>query len=162
MIHGRPGLPCSSSRFFALSIEAFFQTGRVGDDNSKIYFMTNLQAKNYKVAIFDVQHADAGLTTLVAEDPGALLTAASIHAGNHLVLIYLHDAKHEIHVHDLATGQLLRRILEELVGTLMVTGRREDNDMFIHYSGFISPGTVYRRVFHNCSRHFELIDIEQL
>ncbi|THU83553.1 hypothetical protein K435DRAFT_871165 [Dendrothele bispora CBS 962.96] len=121
----------------------------IGDDDSKIYFMTNLQAPNYKVAIFDACHPspDADLTTLVAEDPNALLIAASIHAKDKLALVYLRDARHEIHVHDLVTGRLLRRILGDLVGQFMVTGRRADNDMFIFYSGFTSPGTVYRYKF---------------
>ncbi|THU91723.1 prolyl oligopeptidase [Dendrothele bispora CBS 962.96] len=40
----------------------------IGDDDSKIFFMTNL---NYKVAIFDACHPSpkANLITLVAEDP---------------------------------------------------------------------------------------------
>ncbi|THU77377.1 alpha/beta-hydrolase [Dendrothele bispora CBS 962.96] len=82
-----------------------------------------------------------------AKDPNALLIAASIHAKDKLVLVYLRDARHEIHVHDLITGRPLRRILRDLVGQFMVTGRRVDKDMFIFYSGFTSPGTVYRYRF---------------
>jgi prolyl oligopeptidase len=117
---------------------------RIGDDGSRLYFKTNLLAQNYQVAIYDVESPNPGFTTLVAENPEAMLTSASIHSRDNLVLVYLRDAKHEIHIHDLLTGKPLRQIFEDLIGTLSVIGRREDSSMFIYYSGFVSPGSVYR------------------
>nr|7ZAZ_AAA Chain AAA, Prolyl endopeptidase [Omphalotus olearius]7ZAZ_BBB Chain BBB, Prolyl endopeptidase [Omphalotus olearius]7ZAZ_CCC Chain CCC, Prolyl endopeptidase [Omphalotus olearius]7ZAZ_DDD Chain DDD, Prolyl endopeptidase [Omphalotus olearius] len=119
----------------------------VGDEGSKIYFMTNLKAKNYKVATFDANHPDEGLTTLIAEDPNAFLVSASIHAQDKLLLVYLRNASHEIHIRDLTTGKPLGRIFEDLLGQFMVSGRRQDNDIFVLFSSFLSPGTVYRYTF---------------
>ncbi|KAJ3812194.1 prolyl oligopeptidase [Lentinula aff. lateritia] len=116
----------------------------IGDDDSTIYFMTNLEAKNYLVATLDIRHSEAGVKTLVAENPDALLISASILSTDKLVLVYLHNARHEIHVHDLNTGKLIRQIFGNLIGQFSLSGRRDDNDMFVFHSGFTSPGTIYR------------------
>ncbi|KAJ3784790.1 prolyl oligopeptidase [Lentinula aff. detonsa] len=118
----------------------------VGDDDSTIYFMTNLEAKNYKVVTFDTRRPDEGMKTLVAEKTDAFLISASIHSTDRLVLVYLRNAKHEIHIHDLKTGKPFRQIFKDLMGQFSLSGRRGDSDMFVFYSGFTSPGTVYRQV----------------
>ncbi|KAH8104761.1 prolyl oligopeptidase [Cristinia sonorae] len=127
------------------SWEARFQ--HIDADGSKIYFHTNYHAKNYQIGLYDFDDPTAGIVTLVQEDPESYLTIAKIHAGDKLVLIYVRDAKQEIRVHDLETGKFVERLFDDLIGVFTVFGPRSDNDIFIHYSGFVSPGTVYRYRF---------------
>ncbi|KAJ3777905.1 prolyl oligopeptidase [Lentinula raphanica] len=119
----------------------------IGDDDSKIYFLTNLEAVNYKVVTLDTRCPEAGTNTLVPENPDALLISASIVSADKLALVYLQNARHDIYIHDLSTGKPTRRLFEDLIGQFALSGRREDNDMFVFYSGFTSPGTIYRYKF---------------
>ncbi|KAJ4470805.1 prolyl oligopeptidase [Lentinula aciculospora] len=120
----------------------------IGNDKALIYFLTNFEAENYKIVTFDFHHPEMGFTTLVTERPHSVLLMANIYAKDRLVLVYLHNAIHEIHVHDLNTGKWLHQIFKEFSGQFAtVSGGREDNEMFISYSDFISPGTIYRYKF---------------
>ncbi|KAJ3823334.1 prolyl oligopeptidase [Lentinula raphanica] len=119
----------------------------IGDDDSKIYFLTNLEAVNYKVVTLDTRCPEAGTKTLVPENPDALIISASIVSSDKLALVYLQNARHDIYIHDLSTGKPIRRLFKDLIGQFALSGRREDNDMFVFYSGFTSPGTIYRYYF---------------
>lgn len=96
---------------------------------------------------FDLLLPDAGFSTLVPEKPDSFLIEGSIHGGRNLVLIYLRHAIHEIYVYDSTTGRSLGRIFDDLMGSIKVVGRRDENVMFVEYNSFVSPGTVYRQVF---------------
>lgn len=109
--------------------------------------MTNLGAENFRIASFDVNYPEAGFTTLVPEHPDSVLTEANIYGTDKLVLVYQQNARHEIHIHDLNTGKQLRQLFKDDAGQVTtVSGGQTDNEMFIYYSDFMSPGTIYRQV----------------
>ncbi|THU84329.1 prolyl oligopeptidase [Dendrothele bispora CBS 962.96] len=118
----------------------------IGNDNSLIYFRTNLEAENHRVAAFNVHHPQAGFTTLVPGSLDSVLLDAKLYGINKLVLVYQHLAKHEIYLHDIETGRRLRQIFTDLAGKMTISGRRADHEMFVLYSDFISPGTLYRQL----------------
>ncbi|GAA5933575.1 hypothetical protein JCM3775_003739 [Rhodotorula graminis] len=118
----------------------------VANDGSKFYFYTNAHdSPNYKVVTYDLAHPSQGFTDLVAHDPTSPLTSLHIGCDDQLVLLYSVDVKDELYLHELATGKRVRRLAENLLGSVdQIAGRRKDKDMWFSMTSFTSPGTVYR------------------
>ena len=58
------------------------------------------------------------------------------------------DVKDELYLHNLKTGERVKRLAEGLVGSIdQMAGRRKDNEFWYGTSGFTSPGTVLRYSF---------------
>lgn len=60
-----------------------------------------------------------GFTDLVSEDEKGVLTSASVHANDKLLLVYKIDVVDRIFLHDLRTGKRLKSIGDtSLIGTV--------------------------------------------
>ncbi|PLW39357.1 hypothetical protein PCASD_05015 [Puccinia coronata f. sp. avenae] len=120
----------------------------VANDGSRLYFITNKDAPKRKVVTYDLSKPEEGFQDLVAEDPAAVLEG--YHATNQelVVLSYSRDVKDELYLHEIKSGKRIKRIGEDLIGTIGgLSGRREHAEFFFQISSFLSPGTVYRYRF---------------
>jgi prolyl oligopeptidase len=52
-----------------------------------------------------------------------------------------------VHIRALDTGKHLKRVAEDHVGSIYVSGRREQDWFFLTLSGFLNPGVVSRYTF---------------
>ncbi|GAA5836298.1 hypothetical protein JCM3766R1_003483 [Sporobolomyces carnicolor] len=119
------------------------------NDGSKFYFYTNAEdSPNYKIVTYDLEKPDEGFKDLIAHNAKSPLTSAHIAADDQLVLLYSNDVKDELYLHKLATGERVKRLASNLIGTVeQFSGKREHREMWFSMSGFTSPGTVYRYDF---------------
>ncbi|WAQ91880.1 hypothetical protein PtA15_15A272 [Puccinia triticina] len=120
----------------------------VANDNSRLYFMTNKDAPKRKVVTYDLSKPEEGFQDLIAEDPQAVLEGYSPTNNDLTVLSYSRDVKDELYLHEIKSGKRIKRIGEELIGTIGgISGRRKHGEFFFQISSFLSPGTVYRYRF---------------
>jgi prolyl oligopeptidase len=115
----------------------------VSNDGPIFYFMTDLDAPMSRVIAVDVTQPErSNWKQVVPESPDAL-EGISLMSGK-FIASYLHDAHSRVKVVD-KTGKVVREV--ELPGIGTVTGfrgRQKDRETFYLFTGFTTPGTVYR------------------
>lgn len=115
-------------------------------NNQKLfYFRTNLKAPRYKIIRIDFDQAEpSNWTTIIEEHEKDVLEWASCVNETKLVLCYLHDVKNVLQVHNLADGKFLANLPLDIGTIVGFSGRRQDQDIFYQFSGFLTPGTIFR------------------
>lgn len=99
----------------------------------------------YAVVTYDLSKPEEGFKDLIAEDPQAVLEGYHPTNNDLVVLSYSRDVKDELYLHEIKSGKRIKRIGEELIGTIGgLSGRRKHGEFFFQISSFLSPGTVYR------------------
>jgi prolyl oligopeptidase len=63
------------------------------------------------------------------------------------VTVYKRNVKDELYIHDLNSGQKLKRLAPDHVGTFDVYGRRKQQFFFVWLTGFDTPGVAARYDF---------------
>ncbi|KAH9978264.1 prolyl oligopeptidase [Lactifluus volemus] len=130
----------------------------IGNDETKFFIHTNVDAPQYKVITVDVEafriasesgpvHIKDFCQDLIPEDKDAHLESASILGHDRLVAIYKRNVKDELYIHDLNSGRQLKRLAPDHVGTFDVYGRREQQFFFVWLTGFDTPGVAARYDF---------------
>jgi prolyl oligopeptidase len=83
--------------------------------------------------------------TLIPQGEDVLESVSLIH--DQFIALYLHHAHHQIKHFDL-NGNLLGEITLPTLGSLlMLTGERQDDELFYTFNSFVVPPTVYRYDF---------------
>jgi prolyl oligopeptidase len=117
--------------------------GFVGKDGDLFYFLTDLDAPMSRLIAIDISAPErANWREIIPESGDALHDLTLV--GERFVAAYLHDAHSRLLVLDKA-GRPLREIELPGLGTVDVFwGRQDDPECFYSFTGFTSPGTVYR------------------
>jgi prolyl oligopeptidase len=119
----------------------------VGNDGRTFWLLTDYQAPRYRVVAVDLDRPQrTAWREVIAEAADALRDVAAV--GGRLVATYLHDAHHVVRVFGL-DGRLQRVV--ELPGVGSVggfSGRMDDRYTFYSFSGFTTPGEIYRYDVH--------------
>ncbi|KAF9128836.1 hypothetical protein BGW39_004687 [Mortierella sp. 14UC] len=118
----------------------------LANDGTIFYFATNKDAPRDKIVKYDLAKPEEGFTDIVPESEDVLSDATVVN-GDKLVLVYMHDVKDVMVVHDLKTGKFIRQINIPVGNIGGVSGRREDKEIFITFYSYLSPGTIYRYNF---------------
>ncbi|MEY4485204.1 MAG: hypothetical protein RL693_2656, partial [Verrucomicrobiota bacterium] len=110
---------------------------------SVFYFQTDLNASRYRVVSIDLDNPDRkNWKEIIPESADKLDNVSSV--GGQLFCEYLHDAHSVMKAYDLE-GKLLREIALPGLGTIGgFGGRRKDKETFYIFTGFTSPGAIYR------------------
>ncbi|XP_072987796.1 uncharacterized protein [Typha latifolia] len=115
----------------------------VANDDSQFTFITNKGAPRYKLVRVDLKEPDLWIDVL-AEDEKDVLESASAVNGDKLLVSYLSDVKYVLQIRDLRTGTLLHHLPIEIGTVSGISGRREDSEVFIGFTSFLTPGIIYR------------------
>ncbi|KAG0556505.1 hypothetical protein KC19_11G058800 [Ceratodon purpureus] len=115
----------------------------VANDGPIFTFLTNKNAPKYKVTRVDINKPDAW-SDVIPESESDVLTSVSCVNKNQLLVYYIHDVKHVLQIHDLETGAFQWRLPLEIGSVTGASGRRQDSEIFIKFTSFLTPGTVYR------------------
>ncbi|MCG3089498.1 prolyl oligopeptidase family serine peptidase [Sporosarcina cyprini] len=118
----------------------------LGNDGTKFYFVTNLDAPKEKIIAIDVeQPAKENWIDVLPEQEDVLNFAAIIH--DQFIVCYLHNAHYELKVFH-KDGSLDKEIpLPNFVSISGVQGKRKDDVMYIGYTSYLAPSTVSRYDF---------------
>ncbi len=115
----------------------------VGSDGSIFYLMTDLDAPMSRVVAIDVTRPDrAEWQEIVAASSDALQSVRLVH--DRFIACYLHDAHSRVAILD-KCGQVVRTMGLPGMGTVVeFSGQQADREAFYHFTGFTTPGTIYR------------------
>jgi prolyl oligopeptidase len=118
----------------------------LGNDGTLFYFKTDLDAPRGRIVAIDVARPGrAGWRELVAEQDAVL--SAAVMVNDQFVLVYERDAHHQVQVHEL-DGSFAHAIELGTFGSVTgITGEREDREMFLGFTSFLRPPSVYRYDF---------------
>ena len=107
------------------------------------YVYTNDKAPNYRLATIDLREPGKGMTDVIPEDKGRLLSGATF-AGGYLFAHYMEDAQVKVYQHKY-DGTLVRPVELPAIGSAGgFSTKEEDKTAFYSFSNFTTPATVYK------------------
>lgn len=115
----------------------------VANDGPVFTFFTNQNAPKYKIVRVDIENP-AVWSDVIPESQTNVINSVDCVNMNQLLVCYISDVKHVLQIHDLETGEFIRRLPIE-IGTVNATsGTRYDPEIFFNFTSFLTPGTVYK------------------
>ncbi|KAJ0026246.1 hypothetical protein Pint_09290 [Pistacia integerrima] len=115
----------------------------IANDESVFTFLTNKDAPKYKLVRVDLKEPGTW-SDVVPEAEKDVLSSACAANGNQIIVSYLSDVKYVLQIRDLKTGSFLHPLPIDIGTVYDISARREDSMIFIHFSGFLTPGIIYQ------------------
>jgi prolyl oligopeptidase len=120
----------------------------VGNDRTRVYLLTDLDAERGRVVAADLEHPDAAWEEIIPETPDTLLDVQL--CGGKLVCHYLRHAHSVLQIHD-PPGPLLRQvappgfvsIVGDPLGHGSVEGRPERDVFYFQAVSFVESGSLW-------------------
>jgi prolyl oligopeptidase len=118
----------------------------LGNDGTLFYFKTDLDAPRGRIVAIDVTRPDRACWRELVAEQDAVLSAATM-VNDQFVLVYERDAHHQVQVHDL-DGAVSHAVELGTFGSITgLAGDREDRELFLGFTSFLRPPSVYRYDF---------------
>ncbi len=118
------------------------QYSPIGDDGTRIYVQTNLNAQRGRLAWFDLNDPSHVLHDIVPQGPDTIEGVSLL--GNRFYVAYLHDAHSLVRIYDL-TGRTLGTIALPGIGSGgLPGGHRDDRITYYSFTSYTYPTTIYR------------------
>ena len=115
----------------------------IGNQGSKFYFKSDLDAPKKCILIIDVDQPDKENWKVIIDESAEAMESAGM-VGDMLILEYLKDAKTQVKIFDLA-GKFIREVDFPGIGSASgFGGKREHTETFYRFSSFNLPPSVYR------------------
>lgn len=115
----------------------------VANDGNEFTFLTNKNAPKNKLVRVNIEKPELWTDVLPEHERDVLESADAVN-GNQLLVCYMSDVKHILQIRDLITGNLLHQLPLEIGSVSEISCRREDKEVFIGFTSFLSPGIIYR------------------
>ncbi|KAG9091317.1 hypothetical protein FS749_016631 [Ceratobasidium sp. UAMH 11750] len=130
----------------------------IANDGPRMYIKTNKDAPNHRVVTIDISDAGrvAGLCfkPFIDEDPEAPIQQIKAINEDTWAIVYSRDVKDELYLYD-KHGKRVKRLAQDHIGVLTISGRRDFHQLFVTASGFTNPGVVYLYEFANKNQYGE-------
>ena len=115
----------------------------IGNEGSRFWFQTDLQASRGKVIEIDTAKPDRSNWKVVVPEGKETLQATTF-VNHQFVLNYLKDAYTQVKIHD-TDGKLLSEVAFPGIGSAEgFGGKPGDKETFYSFTGFTTPTTIYR------------------
>jgi len=136
----------ASARLMAAEEDAIHTPlGVVGDE---VYLYTTYQAPNGRIVAAKAGESDrAKWRTVVPEGREAISEGDAVLVGNRLGIVYLVDVQSRVKLFGLdgkAQGEIA---LPEPGSVTEISGRNDGNEVFLNFTSFLRPATVFRHEF---------------
>ncbi|VDP98702.1 unnamed protein product [Trichobilharzia regenti] len=116
----------------------------VTNEGDSFVFRTNLDAPMYKIIRINFANLDRKYwEDVIPHNSGSLLENAVCVNKDKLIVCHLKDVKSCLSVHKLLTGEKILDIDIPVGYVANVSGRKRDNEAFIHFTSFLTPGIIY-------------------
>ncbi|XP_039138195.1 prolyl endopeptidase [Dioscorea cayenensis subsp. rotundata] len=115
----------------------------VANDDTEFTFLTNKDAPRYKLIRVNINEPGIWTDILPESEKDVLESACAVN-GSQLLVSYLSDVKYVLQLRDLKTGILLHQLPIDIGSVTGISGRREDNEVFIGFTSFLTPGIIYK------------------
>jgi prolyl oligopeptidase len=115
----------------------------IGNEGTRFYFRTDLEAPLGRVVAIDVRKPERGQwKELIPEAPETLVSASLV--GDRFFLVRMKDASSQVRVHALDGKPLGEVALPGLGSVYGFSGLRTETETFYAFTSFTTPSTVFR------------------
>ncbi|KAG8782725.1 hypothetical protein FRC12_020503 [Ceratobasidium sp. 428] len=118
----------------------------LANDGPRLYIKTNKNAPNHRVVTIDISNAarveSLDFKNFIDEDPVAPIQQIKAINDDTWAIVYSRDVKDELYLYN-KEGKRIKRLAEDHIGVLTISGRRDFHQLFVTASGFTNPGVVY-------------------
>jgi len=132
-----------------------FRFDYITNNGSTVYFKTNLDANNYRIAKLDLEHpAKENWTDVIPNHPQDVLDWAEVYTENnqdYILLNFMRKVVYYLELHKLE-GSLVKKFNLPPGTIAKYSGRRRDGEFFFLFTSFLTPGQTF---------HFDLKDLEK-
>ncbi len=136
----------SDGPFIRLLDEADAQYTFLGNAGRVFYLITNLEASHGRLIAIDLDHPGREHWQEMLPPQADVIDFAHLING-HLVVVFMHDAQHEMKLYA-RNGALVRTIPLPMPGSVIgLSGRCDDPEMFVGLQSFLQPTTIMRYDF---------------
>ncbi|MGH9195041.1 MAG: prolyl oligopeptidase family serine peptidase, partial [Acidimicrobiia bacterium] len=119
----------------------------VGNDGERFYIQTDKDAPRGRLVAIDSRNpAPANWSALIPQGSGKEVMASVSMVNNRFVVIWRTDAHDKIKIYGL-DGTFQNEVTLPTIGTVGVSGRRKDDELFYAFTSFTYPTTVYQYDF---------------
>jgi prolyl oligopeptidase len=136
----------SDGPFIRLLDDADASYDFIGNDGPIFYFQTTLDAPRKRIIAIDSEHPQReNWREVVPEQDDAI--EGALMANHQFVILYLHDAHHEIKIYRI-DGIYERDIPLPAPGSIVeIAGEHDQAELFFSFTSFLYPSTIYRYDF---------------
>jgi prolyl oligopeptidase len=118
----------------------------IDNDGSTFFIKTNLDAPRERIVAIDIKHPEQKNWKELIPEHEDVISSVSI-INNQFVIAYMHNAHHLIKIHSL-DGKFVREVALPTLGSIEgLSGKREDQEMFIKFTSFTYPSNIFRYDF---------------
>jgi prolyl oligopeptidase len=115
----------------------------VGNDGTRFWFQTDLNASRGKIVEIDISNPARDKWKLIVPETKEALQGTTL-VDNKFILNYLKDAYTQVKIHD-TNGKFLREVTFPGIGSASgFGGKAKDKETFYYFTGFTTPTTIYR------------------
>jgi len=114
----------------------------IGSIGSRMWFMTDKGAPRGRLVTLDAARPRSAAVEIVAERPDTLAGASMV--GRRIILAYMRNAQSQAELVELDGRRAGNVPLPGLGTAAGFGGKAGDPETFFHFSGFTTPGTIYR------------------
>jgi prolyl oligopeptidase len=136
----------SDETFIRLLDEADAYYAFLGNAGRVFYFLTNRDAPHGRIIAIDLDHPAPEHWQEIVPPQADVIDFARL-INDHLVVVSLHDAQHQLTLYT-RQGELLRPIALPSSGSVIgISGTCDDPEMFVGVQSFLQPTTILRYDF---------------
>ena len=128
--------------FVPMATDMDYQYSPVEVMDGKIYLFTNYGASKNRIMVTTPDRPDVKDWQELVPEKESVLAGASI-IGGKLFLVYDKDASSHAYVYGL-DGKELQEIRLPSLGSVSISGNRDDKECFYTFASFTTPGAIYR------------------
>ena len=136
----------SNGPFIRLLDEADAQYTFLGHVGRVFYLLTNLEAPHGRIIAIDLDRPSRQHWQEILPPQADVIDFARL-INDHLVVVFMHDAQHEVKLYT-RDGAVVRTIALPMPGSIVgLSGRCDEPEMFIGVQSFLQPTTIMRYDF---------------
>lgn len=136
----------SEGDFIPLAVAGDAYYSFIGNKDNTFYIYTNKSAANGKIVVIDInQPEEENWQEIIPEQEGVMSFTKLI--DDQLVITYLHHVKGHIKLYTLSGAVIGKLDLPDVITVTNISTNKEQKEMFISYTSFLSPTTVTRYDF---------------
>ena len=128
--------------FVPMATDMDYQYSPVEVMDGKIYLFTNYGASKNRIMVTTPDRPDVKDWQELVPEKESVLAGASI-IGGKLFLVYDKDASSHAYVYGL-DGKELQEIRLPSLGSVSISGNKDDKECFYTFASFTTPGAIYR------------------
>jgi prolyl oligopeptidase len=137
-----PNLPRDYAKLTRIVEQGVCDLGVIENSGNTLYALTDLEAPRKRLVAIDVTSPDRSKwKTIIPQDDKDVIESVEL-INEQFVVTWKHDAANLISIYD-KQGTKLKDLPLPTIGNAWVNGRREDRNMFVGFTSYTYPTTIY-------------------